>query len=108
MPQTRSGDRKLTKSEIRISKSETNDETNKIRNIKLSKHSRVLVSNFPVWSLKFVSNFGSFDFAQDRLSMTLVKSLFYFFTSPGASAVEQCWPGGSCHHKAYDLSTLQK
>jgi hypothetical protein len=40
--------------------------------------------------------------------MTFVKSLFYFFMPPGASSVEQCWPDGSFHHKAYDLSTLQK
>src|SRR5215510_7949511 len=33
---------------------------------------------------------------------------FIFFMLPGASSVEQYWPGGSFHHKAYDLSTLQK
>jgi hypothetical protein len=49
-----------------------------------------------------------FDLAQDRLSMTIVKSPFYFFMPPGAFSAEQYWPGGSFHHKAYDLSTLQK
>ena len=33
---------------------------------------------------------------------------FIFFMLPGASSVEQYWPGGSFHHKVYDLSTLQK
>src|SRR5262245_49517571 len=56
-PQTRSEDRKLTKSEIRISKSETTDETNKMRNIKLSKHSRVLVSNFARLVIKICFEF---------------------------------------------------
>ena len=33
---------------------------------------------------------------------------FIFFMLPGASSVEQYWPGGSFHHKVYDLSTLQR
>jgi len=57
MPPARSGERKLTKSETRISKSETNDETNKTRNIKLSKHSRVLVSNFSRLVIKICFEF---------------------------------------------------
>ena len=40
--------------------------------------------------------------------MTIVKSPFYFFMLPGAFSAEQYWPGDSFHHKAYDLSTLQK
>ncbi len=48
----------------------------------------------------------SFEFAQDRLSMRLVKTFFKkYFTPPDASSDERCWPGDSFHRKVYGLAT---